>query len=243
VLDATIINLSTRGSVLAFDIAMDQDGDLVAVWYQNAAINARALSATGTLGPIQPVATIGSDPKVAVDKNGDALIVWDGIINGIRGRARSAAGVLSAEQPISTATNVDKPDVGMDSVGNALVAWAEYPSSGQPAIKLRRRAAAGALAAIQTLSRSTERSEEPKLAMAPNGEAVVAWMRDGSGTSKDQVQGRRRSAAGILSPIVNLSAVANEARYHQAVIDPDGDALVVWSLQTTTLVAQTAEVP
>jgi hypothetical protein len=230
-----IINISHQGSVLQHEIAMDQDGDVLIIWNREG-IQARSRSAAGALSPIQNVAQFGIFGKVAVDADGDALIVWDNLFPArIEGRGRTAAGVLGPVQGISpTGANVDTPDVGMDADGEAFIAWAQYPAGGNAIIKGRRRNAAGTLANVfHNLSATNDLHEDPRVAMADNGDLVVAWEREGSNTQDIQIQARGRSAAGAFTPIATLNADNQEARGHQAGIDPDGDAIVIWSQSTT----------
>jgi hypothetical protein len=211
---------------------MGQDGDALVVWHRNGAVQARSRSAAGALGAIQTVATLGVDPKVAVDTDGDALIVWDGGY-GIEARSRTAAGALGVLQDVSGISIVGKPDLGLDAAGNAFIAW-ERHSGVNVSIVARRRTAAGVLvAAFHNMSATVGLHENPRVAMAGTGDLVVAWEREGSNTQDIQIQARGRSAAGAFTPIATLNADNQEADYHQAGIDADGDALVIWS-QTTS---------
>jgi hypothetical protein len=228
-----IINISHRGSAIQHEIAMDQEGDVLIIWNLEG-IQARSRSAAGVLSPIQDIAQFGIDGKLAVDADGDAFIVWDNLFPGrIEGRGRTAAGVLRPVQAISPQVTVGTPDVGMDAVGNSFIAWTQFPGNGNSIIKGRRRNTAGTLANVfHNLSATNDQHGDPRVAMAASGDLIVAWEREGSNTQDIQIQARGRSAAGAFTPIATLNADNQEALGHQAGIDSDGDALVIWSQST-----------
>lgn len=213
-------------SALEPDVAMDTEGDALVVWSNssNSDIQARSLSRTGVLSAIQKIADIGFSARVATDADGDSFIIWR-FIN-LEGRSRSKAGALAAVQTISTASVSDQT-VGMDSAGNAFVAWANG-SGGSLKIELRKRTVAGALSAVQTLSTPGQRAANVSLGVAANGEVVASWEREGSNTQDVQIQARARAVSGALGPIATLSTDNTEARDPAVGIDPDGDVLVVW---------------
>jgi hypothetical protein len=64
-------------------VALDADGDAVVAWYRldtpRYQVEARTRSAAGNLGPIQILSEpdlYSTFPQVALDRDGDALVVW-----------------------------------------------------------------------------------------------------------------------------------------------------------------------
>ena len=99
----TPVTLSPSGADAAeADVAVDEDGDAVFAWERsdgtNIRIQARARSAAGALSPVQTLSQAGRDatePDVAIDDNGDAVIAWersDGTNMRIQAVARSEPG-------------------------------------------------------------------------------------------------------------------------------------------------------
>src|SRR5262249_44741289 len=139
-------------------IAVDADGDAVVTWMvhgTNYHIQARALSHTGELGPIQTLSRFGRDAygaRVGADAAGDALVTWDsfdGTNYRVDARLRSADGVLG---PIQTlCTNAAFPEVAVDGTGGALITW-EYYDGTKRQVQARFRSATGVLGPIQPLS-------------------------------------------------------------------------------------------
>jgi len=182
-------------------------------------------------------------PDIAVDTNGDAVVVW--IRAGlIQARARSAAGTLSAVQTLSGAgQNAVAPQVAVDANGDALVVWGRFDGTtqcgGLPGclrIQTRSRSASGTFGTVQTLSSAGQSATQPQVAIDPNGNAVFAWRRsDGTNT---RVEARARSAAGTLGAVQLVSPAGQNAMAPQVGIDSTGDAVLTWARSdgTNTLV-------
>jgi hypothetical protein len=244
----------SAGGRSAFEpqVAVDADGDALAVWRRRDGIGpcsnfgcfriqARARSATGTLGAVQTLSPPDQDaiePQVAVDADGDALVVWrrrDGVgpcsslgCFRVQARARSAAGVLRPVQTLSAAgQDVFRAQVASDMEGDALAVWERL--DGGLRIQARARSAAGTLGPLQTLSAAGQNALDPQVAIDADGDAVVVWRRlDEGAVPGVRVQARARSAAGVLGPVQTLSAAGRSAERPQVAVDADGDALVVW---------------
>jgi hypothetical protein len=218
----------------ALQAAMDADGDAVVTWIRfdgaDYRVQARARSKTGVLGPLLTLAPASPgtslDPQVAIDADGDALIVWlgsDGTHDRVRARARSKAGVVGPVETLSEAGgDAGQPQVAMDADGDAMVVW--WRASGADLeIQARKRPKAGGLGAVVTLS---DDGFAPQVAVDRDGDAVFAWYRhDGS---DNRVQARSRSKAGVLRPVETLSAAGQSGVDPQLAINADGDAVVTW---------------
>ena len=223
----------------AFDpqVAVDADGDAVFTWERSDGdflrIQARARSAAGALSAVQNLSSPGrhaQDPQVAVDVSGDAVFAWnrfDGLDERVQGVARSSAGVLSAVQTLSAAgESASAAQVAVDSSGDAVFAWHRLDGTAFR-VQARARSSAGALSGVQTLSPTAGAGAFfPDVAIGGSGDAVFTWTRyDGS---FDRVQGRTRSAAGVLTPVETLSAAGENAAEPQVAIDDGGDAVFAW---------------
>jgi hypothetical protein len=117
------------------------------------------------------------------------------------------------------------PQVAVDADGDAVVVWHRFDGTNWR-VQARRRSAAGALSAVQSLSDPGQDAFEPQVAVDADGDAVVVWRRfDGANW---RVQARRRSATGALSAVQTLSDPGQDAFEPQVAVDADGDAVVVW---------------
>ncbi|MGQ0620882.1 MAG: hypothetical protein ACT4QA_13330 [Panacagrimonas sp.] len=144
------LNNATPAALFSTSVAIDADGDFVAVWTQGSEQNiggisviARRFDAGGKpltaelrvdLGP-----GLKAYPAVASEADGDFVVVWAGsdcqtltdcapnsLGGGILARRFTAAGVaLSGEVPVNTTTpgTQTKPRVAVDVEGNYAVTW------------------------------------------------------------------------------------------------------------------------
>jgi hypothetical protein len=193
--------------------------------------------------------------QVAINESGDAAFVWTrpdgnqddcGSYSGcqrVQARVRSAAGGLSAVQTLSDpGEHAYNPQVAIDQGGNALLTWTRSDGStgcggyGCFRVQARARSAAGALGATQTVSPGI--AYYPQVAVDDSGDAVFVWQRYvGSAVCNGHygcilIEARTRSAAGVLSAIQTLSAPADwnrDARGPQVGLDPNGNAVFIWS--------------
>ena len=236
-----IVTLSPPG---VSDPRMDVNagGDAVFVWvWNNGAgqnqIQARLLSAAGTLGPLkiigQGIAPSGGggagtvNPRVGVDGQGNALIVWeqpddDGPcgINGcpkVLARTLSSNGTLGVPQTMTTTvTGGVSPQVAMASNGRAVVTWVHA------GIEFRTRSAAGALGPVRTFSTTTTSVSGLVLKGDPAGNVVAVW-KDGP-----IIRARARSVAGTLGPLQRYSIAGQVASGGVLAVGTGGDAVVAW---------------
>jgi hypothetical protein len=252
-----IQTLSAGGTVVpeasSVDVDVDADGDAVFSWVSvNTAgspiVVTRARSRTGTLSTRQTVATVPDAPEpelwavdygapeVAVDADGDAVIVWsqDGVNRTIsKARARTRTGALQPVQTISNNTEGASAvfaKVELQPAGTAVFAWEQTTATVTSQIQTRTRSATGTLGPIRALS-GTE-AALPQLAVDGDGDAVFAWQRKGPAVT--QIETRARSAAGTLSPVQALSSETVNAAEPRVAVDADGDAVYAWEAPDAT---------
>ena len=198
------------------EIAVSTNGRAVVVWEErfNGAtrqVQARTLSAAGVLGPIQTLSQAGHDaylPEVAVDADGDAVVVWKrwGSDRRVQARTLSATGVLGPIQTLSPPASLgpestdNGPKVAVDRLGHAVVVWRNDDNF---RVQARSRSRAGVLGPIQTLSAPVLHDTfYQKVAIDRRGNAVVTWVADTQ--EGQQIQARTLSAAGRLGRLLNL---------------------------------------
>jgi hypothetical protein len=223
-------------------VAVDSSGNAVFTWVRpdgtNKRIEARARSAAGTLGAVEPLSAAGQDaddPQVAVDPNGNAVFTWQrfdgtnpgaGCCSRIEVVARSATGTLSAVQLLSaSAQNAQTSQVAVDSSGNAVVVWKRFNGTSD-VIQSRARSATGTLGTVQNLSAAGENASQPQVAVGPTGNAVFAWKRF-NGTN-DVIQTRARTSTGTLSSVQALSGAGQNAQAPQLAVDSGDNAVFAW---------------
>jgi hypothetical protein len=123
-LEPVSLSTTTRDAY-APQVAVDPQGDAVAVWRRSSGTGDRVQSATRPAGgawqaPVDLSApgAIGFDPQVAVDRQGGAVAVWqryddaDNLI--VQGATRPAGGAWQAPVDLSAGSNAADPQVAVD---------------------------------------------------------------------------------------------------------------------------------
>jgi hypothetical protein len=234
-------------------IAADPAGNFVVVWSSEGqdgssyGVYARRYSKAGT-----PLAnefrvnqtTLGNqgEPVVAMDADGDIVVVWtsdgqDGSGLGVYARRYSPTGLpLTGEFRVNQSTAGDQwsPSVAMDALGNFTVAWQSENQDGSfDGIIARRFSAIGTpLTNEFIVNASTFGSQvTPTVAMNAAGSFVVAWTGVGQDLFSDGVYARRFSAAGVPQGgdiLVNTYLIDNQT-LPAVVVQPNGDFVVAWT--------------
>jgi hypothetical protein len=268
---SAVQTLSAAGqSAIEPQVAVDADGDAIFVWarfdgttqcggFSCLRIQARARSAAGTLSGIQnisPAALSSEGPQVGVDSDGDAVFVWSSNDNTtgcegisckrIQARARTAGGALSTFQTLGgPSASISKPQVGVDSDGDAVFAWERKSSASGcdgpcGVTEARARSAGGTLSTTQILSAGPLSLDRPELDVGPTGNAVFVFRffdvttDCGGGASCAQVRTRSRTAGGALSTVQILSAPNRQSALAEVGVDSVGNAVFTWRLNDGT---------
>jgi hypothetical protein len=194
-----------------------------------------------------PFAAAGVEPFVASATAGEWIVTWCqptrtgwGVAVARRGpgassweRPRDAEDVLSPK-----VLYANQPRVGANARGDVAIAW--YQSEGVPLMTyVSERAGAGPFsrpAPRDHLSPSgapvaSDPMANPKPAVAPDGEAAVAWVQE-NGRGATPVYLATRDAHGTWTRPVDLadafSETATAARGVELAFAPDGELFIAW---------------
>lgn len=245
----TIVNTSGVNSVSATNpsIAMAGDGRLV-VAFQSAstAIKVRAYNANGTpVGSAEQtvVSTTGvvRNPDVAMDDNGNFVVVWEDDSDGNGSYQVKARGYqfdytqhFAAKTINSIATGQQSsPAIAMAANGDYVVAWEDdQDADGNYEIGVRGFYANETEHFAQFFANTTTdgQQRDPDVAMDDTGRFVVVWEDDADLNASFQIKARGFSATGaqlFTERTVNLEAAGNQINPAVA-MDPSGNWYVVW---------------
>ncbi|HEX2772503.1 MAG TPA: hypothetical protein VHN18_08755 [Micromonosporaceae bacterium] len=175
------------------------------------------VSATGWMGQ--------DSPTVAVDRQGDALLVWaacDGTkpycYHQVQARIKPASGSMGAIKTLSPDGAVSAwPQVASDDDGDSAVVWEQ-----EGWIVGRRISATGVVGPLLTLSPG--RAMSAAVAVEPTGRALVIWNAVDGGS---QTMGRYFGTNGSLGPVLALSGGAMDQP--AIAMDRTGTAVAVWT--------------
>jgi VCBS repeat-containing protein len=237
------VDAPTGGSSSAVpQIAMDPAGDFVVTWEKyvgyDVHIYARCYAADGTpSGDAFQVSTNTSGlPSVGMDAAGDFVIAWNEVSGSphlVKARRYTAGGTPTGDEfqvvAISESDNrQDFPKVAMDLAGDFVVTWEGQPAPGDGfyGIYAQRYAPDGSVqgSTFRVDDQSVDRTFSPSLAMAPEGNFVIAW--DGDGTIHAQPFG---SDGGPVGGNVLVTSTDHNNGVSDVAIDAAGDFTVTWT--------------
>ena len=181
--------------------------------------------------------------QVAVDANGDFVIVWqsdlqDGSGWGIYGQRYDSSGVAQGgEFLVNTTTGGDQrsASVDMDAAGNFVVTWTSANQDGSGAgIYARRYDSAGnPLSGESPVNATTSGDQDySRVSMSASGGFVVTWSsfdQDAAGTWG--VFAKKFATSGAVEEAefrVN-STIASDQRFSSVAMTPNNTAVFVWS--------------
>ena len=218
----------------ATQVAMNPaTGDALAVWSATASGQpqvwaAHYIRAADTWNaPVRLDTVTGASwPVVAMNAQGQAIAAWseaDGV-----SAAYFAAGSWRSPARLSAGA-ADMPQAGIDAAGNALVAWVEKDAAGIGNIHAARMTSAGTASPARIVDVLAAPASLPSVAVAPNGNALVAWLQDdGNGSSVHA----SRFAAGVWSPPAVIENRPGSSYAPFAALN-DGGGFVAWEQGAT----------
>jgi len=202
----TLVNTTTGFNNILPAVALDDAGNFVVAWLSGGldgdswGVYAQRFDASGAFQSAEfkvntTTAGIQYDASVAMDADGDFVIVWRG--NGLGDslgiflQRYDAAGVAQGGETLVNTTTADtqnEPSVGMDNAGNFVVAWKSNLQDGSFAgIYAQKFDAAGATQGGEFLVNTTTdlAQSTPTVAMHDAGFAVI-WQ--GNGDQPGQIE-------------------------------------------------------
>ena len=215
-------------------------GNAVAAWrkYQAGVWASSHTKAGGWSAAVQvtPGSSTTADKVVvaAAPDGSTAVVLW--IDNSTRRStvyaSRRSGSAWSAPVAIDNAAAgpSDDPQVAIDALGNAMIVWQ------QGGDVYARRCPTGDLSgcgAAALIENSSGDARFPRLAAAPNGDAVVAWRETGASGSTPRVYASHYVAASAawVSSAVLIGDASDFNEGPDVAMDKRGRATVVWSKQ------------
>lgn len=237
---ATLVELDAAGDAYAPQVVLDGNGNALAVWYQSdgAVLNIwanRFVAATGWGNP-ELIETDDSgdavDPRIAMDANGDAVVVWqqsDGTRNNIwANRFTTASGWDVAELiEADDAGDATDPRVAVDSSGNAVAVW-QHDDGTRFNIRANRYAAGAGWGADQLIETDNAgAATRAAVASDGSGNAVAVWQQS-DGTRTNLWANRYTPGGGWAGATLIENDNVGHARTPAIALDVDGNAIAVW---------------
>jgi Ca2+-binding RTX toxin-like protein len=248
------VNSYTTSAQFLSSVAMDADGDFVVTWISNGqdgdgyGIYAQLHNAVGGKQGVEfrvntTTASYQTQPAVAMDADGDFVVVWQGIVPSttsiydIYAQRYKAAGIPQGSefQVNSNERGVQSlSSVAMDADGDFVVVWQSFgsDSGGGFGISAQRYNASGVREGNEFRVNSTFSSDQalPSVAMDANGDFVVAWQSNGQDGNGYGIYAQRYNASGVVwgSEFRVNTTTANNQTMPSAAMDADGDFVIAW---------------
>ncbi|MBI2975162.1 MAG: Ig-like domain-containing protein, partial [Deltaproteobacteria bacterium] len=185
----TINSDSHDGTIYAgMQVAMDSNGNTIAVWIQDnnlwANIYSASTSSWGTAGLLETGSGAASVPQIAFDNDGNAIAVWqqsDGTYTNIyynryNGTAWGGATLLS-----NATSNATNPQIAIDKNNNAIVVWTQTNGSAVDVYAIRYVASTSLWGETEVIDNTSYTASSPQIAMGGNGTATAVWYQQNEG--------------------------------------------------------------
>lgn len=219
-------------------VGVDGSGNAIATWVsgpigsQEAFLQSSELPFDGRWQAIETFSerkrnTYADVFQSGIDAAGTTTAVWEQETGGhvaIYAADRSADGPW--QSPIELSKNAFQPLVAVNPRGDALIVWMQSVEPGEYAIYATYRPLGGVWQTPAPISQEDQPAKQPAVAIAPDGEAVAAWLAlDGKNFV---VQAATTSVAGQWQPPVTLSEPGKNSSEPRIAIDAQGEAVAVW---------------
>jgi hypothetical protein len=200
-------------------------------------VQAQAPVASGSEFLVNTYTTDGQvNPSIAMDKDGDFVVVWADFSGDVYGQRYNASGIaLGSEFRVNTYTTggQSNPSIAMDKDGDFVVAWTSlYQDGDRDGIYCQRYNAQGVAqgSEFQVNTYTTSMQFMPSIAMNSQGDFAVTWISYGQDGSAHGVYGQRYNALGIAQGSefqVNTYTTSTQD-YPSIAMDSIGNFVVAW---------------
>ncbi len=184
----TLIETDNAGNTYGPQIAIDADGNALAVWYQSDGTRFNIWSNRYTAGTGWGTAVLvetdnagrAYDPQIAIDANGNALAVWyqsDGTLTNIWAN-RYTAGTGWGTAVLVETDNAGRaygPQIAIDADGNALAVWSQSDGTRDNVWSNRYTVGQGWGTAALIETDNAGSTYYPQIAFDANGNALAVW--------------------------------------------------------------------
>ena len=231
------------------EVVVEENGDMIAVWRSNFVYASHYDQADGTWSLPEAISTIPSDadePVISVDPNGNAFVAWATWRDPSPTRGfvtRFDATLGEWDNTPFRFNNVNSrevvwPQLDVDEEGNATLIWLEEDGSGDFDIWSRFYSVDNGQWSNARLvndanlpyrfNLSAYRFDIPRLAISPDGSALVVWTQQIGDEFYIRASERPESDSDWLPPEQISDAGIANVGYPRLDMDEGGNAIVIW---------------
>ena len=234
-----LVETDDSGRAKSPQLAFDGNGNAFAVWQQSDGTRFNIWSnryAAGT-GWGTPVLLENMDstgdyqPQLAVDANGNAMVVWwqnSGTFEHIWANYYTVGSGWGTAVQIDDNSNAYSygPQVAFDSNGNALAVWSQATTTSS--IWANRFIPGTGWGTPALIESSNENALGPNLAVDSQGNAVAIWYQD-DGTYRNIWANHYTPGSGWVIPQLIENNSSGNAFNSDVAFDNNGNAIALWS--------------
>ena len=184
---ARTIESSDDGVVFDLGVAIDAEGNAIAVWGESlgsgtAGVWYNRFTITDSWDTASLLQEAGGTPRIAMGAQGEAIVLFKRQVADVpRLQSRYFTPSGGWEDPVLVDVGDGDPlshQVAIDDRGNALAVWRQDDGARQ-AIWFNRFTPAGGWQGPQLLENGTVDADEPQISIDPQGTATAVWEQDG----------------------------------------------------------------
>jgi hypothetical protein len=206
------------------DVAFDKAGNAVVIWTDEAGMHAAARPVGKTrFGRAHVISQTQADPQVTVGSSGHVTAAWAAESQGAwqigAAAAHKAPAFASAVTLKLPGLGKSKPAIGVDGRAGITAAWSD-----DGRVMAATCGASGRCGRAKALSKQGEQAGDPRVAVASDGTAVVAW------SSPEGVSAALRRGHGTFRSPGRLTSLGDgeTAKDLAVAVGPKGDAAALW---------------
>lgn len=186
--NASTLEYDSFNSAVNPKLAMNAFGNAVALWTQADGVGGSirfrryfsSIDSWSAIGPVQDNAEIGSNPQVAMDADGNTIVVWQQSAGfnlwSRRFSVTSNSWSLPVRIEMNSAVMAGNARLATNSSGDAHVVWPQY-DSGRVSIWSNSYTSSGDVWGTATLveMNNIHDADSPDIVVAENGDALAVW--------------------------------------------------------------------
>ncbi|MFC8618154.1 hypothetical protein ACFT9M_17295 [Micromonospora purpureochromogenes] len=231
-LSPAVVLASTPTAAEPPAVAYDREGDAVLAWANDNVVQARTLSADGTLSALKTVSAPLSPidrhfaAKVTVDRDGDALVTWrhwsdQAQSTEVWGRWVARDGTVGNVRQLTPAlhTDVVNYSIAGDLDGDMLLTWDLFSTGYLYAVTISPAQTVGQPVLLSAWGRLHS------VRLNDDGDGIVVWQGKGIDNSVGSIAARRVTRSGTFGATELIVAIGTDPT---AAVTREGRAAVAW---------------
>ena len=235
-----LIESEDVGSADNPQIAVEKNGDAIAVWVQSDGTryniySNRFTKASNSWGSVELIGRDdirhASNPQIAIDQNGDAVAVWvqsDGVTNIYSNRFTKSSNSWGTVTIIETGTlEALQPQIAVEKNGDAIAVWVQSDGTRYNIYSNRFTKSSNSWGTEEMIEIEGESAFQPQIAIDQNGDAIAVWEQS-DGTIYNIYSNRFTKASNSWGSENVIETGIGAAFQPQIAIDKSGDAIAVW---------------